>query len=130
MPRRLQDHSAAKLLYGMESAQLTPAQQKRLEIFHLKGLRKILKIKTTFVDRTKSHAEVYRLANEKIKEHCPERKKPKTIIPFSHAYKNAKTKRIAKIFKLDRQHPVRFATFKTTTSTPTNTLQPWDPPNK
>ena len=39
----------AKLLYGIESAQLTPSQQRRIKVFQLKGLRKILKTETTYV---------------------------------------------------------------------------------
>ena len=46
----------AKLLYGIESAQLTPSLQRRIEVFQLKGLRKILKmtvIKASVVAKVK-----------------------------------------------------------------------------
>eukprot|EP00959_Pyramimonas_sp_CCMP1952_P333556 6985006-Pyramimonas_sp.AAC.1 len=38
----------SKLLYGLETTQLTPGQTQRLDGFQLKGLRKILGIPTTF----------------------------------------------------------------------------------
>ena len=55
-----------KLLYGIDSAQLTPSHQRRIEVFQLKGLRKILKMTTIYVERNNSNAEVFRKANEKI----------------------------------------------------------------
>jgi len=38
----------SKLMYGLESAQLNPADLKQLDVFHLKGLRKILALHTTW----------------------------------------------------------------------------------
>lgn len=47
-----------KLLYGIESAQLTGAQMQKLKTVQLKGLRQILNIKTTFIDRANTNAKV------------------------------------------------------------------------
>ena len=58
----------SKLLYGIDSAQLTTSNQRRIEVFQLKGLRKTLKMTTTYVDRHNSNAEVFRRANELIKK--------------------------------------------------------------
>ena len=38
----------SKLMYGLESAQLNPAELKQLDVIHLKGLRKILGLQTTW----------------------------------------------------------------------------------
>ena len=40
----------AKLLYGLESAQLNDSLLKWINAFHLRGLRQILKIPTTYVE--------------------------------------------------------------------------------
>ena len=53
-----------KLLYGLESAQLNESAKKKLDTFQLKGLRNILKLKTTFIDRSNTNEEVFRRANE------------------------------------------------------------------
>ncbi len=50
----------AKLLYGLESAKLGEPELKRLDIFHLKAMRKILGLTTTYVDRNNSNAFIYR----------------------------------------------------------------------
>ena len=44
-----------KLLYGMESLHLTGSQIKRFDAFFYKGLRKILGVPRTFIDRTFSN---------------------------------------------------------------------------
>ena len=38
----------SRLLYGLESLEITKAQMSRLEAFQFKGLRKILKMETTY----------------------------------------------------------------------------------
>ena len=57
----------SKLMYGLESAQLTESSRQRLDTFQLKGLRQILKITTTYVDRQHSNAYVYARANEQLR---------------------------------------------------------------
>ena len=56
----------SKLLYGLESAQLLPPVQKKLEIFQLKVLRKMLKMETTYINRASTNETIYRKVNEKI----------------------------------------------------------------
>ena len=63
---------SAKLLYGLDSAQLSTAQQNKLEIFHLKGLRKILRMKTTYVDRSNTNRHIIDQANSKIHQQTEE----------------------------------------------------------
>jgi hypothetical protein len=52
-----------KLLYGLETVELTKNQHSKLNAFHLRGLRKILKMKTTYIDRTCTNEEVFKRAN-------------------------------------------------------------------
>jgi hypothetical protein len=52
----------SKLTYGLETIEPTEGALKTLNAFHLKGLRKILNMKTTFVDRANTNEAVYRKA--------------------------------------------------------------------
>ena len=45
----------SKLLYGLESAPMNEYTKKELDTFQLKGLRKILGIKTTFIDKSQNN---------------------------------------------------------------------------
>ena len=56
----------SKLMYGLESVVLNDTQARRLDTFQLKGLRKILKIDTTYVDRAFSNAYVYDKASQAL----------------------------------------------------------------
>ena len=49
-----------KLLYGMDSAQLGEHEQKRINVMQLKISRKILGIKTTFIDRENNNIKVWK----------------------------------------------------------------------
>ena len=52
--------------FGLESAELQATAMRALDVFHLKCLRKIIKLKTTFVDRTNTNQEVLRRTNEQF----------------------------------------------------------------
>ena len=49
-----------KSLYGLESAPLNEYTKHELDIFQLKGIRKILGIKTTFIDRSQDTKRIYK----------------------------------------------------------------------
>ena len=119
----------AELLYGLDSAQLTPSQQKRIEVFQLKGLRKILNMKTTYVERNNTNAEVFRKANELIQNQTEAGKTPKRIKEFVKAYKNSRMKRLTRIFQMSTDHPVRHITFANNHPNP-NLISPWIPPDR
>ena len=55
-----------KLLYGLETVHLTQAMQKRVNAFQLRGLRKILGMTTTFVNRANTNEKVIQKANEEL----------------------------------------------------------------
>ena len=54
----------SKLAYGLETLQYTDAVGKMLDTFQQRGLRKILGILPTYIDRTNTNEEVFRLANK------------------------------------------------------------------
>ena len=56
----------SKLIYGLESIQLNETALKHMNVFQLKGLRKIMGMKTTFVNRANSNEEVFRRAEIKL----------------------------------------------------------------
>ena len=56
----------AKLLYGMESLQMRTTSKRRSDIFQLKGLRKILRMKTTYGNRNNTNEKVIQTANDKL----------------------------------------------------------------
>ena len=90
----------SKVLYGMESAQINEPDLKRLETFQLKALRKVLKLKTTFVDRNNTNTKVYQEANKKlaeVPENIKRKHKIKEITTFKQAYRKARRKRMEKI---------------------------------
>eukprot|EP00959_Pyramimonas_sp_CCMP1952_P362387 7589644-Pyramimonas_sp.AAC.1 len=54
----------SKLIYGLESVQVNVALKKKIDAFQLKGLRQILKLQTTYVNRANTNEFVFRRANE------------------------------------------------------------------
>ena len=117
----------SKLLYGIDSAQLTTSNQRKIKVFQLKGLRKILKMTTSFVERHNSNAEVFRRANETLRHETPPGKTPKIIKPFVTCYLNSRMKRLARIHKMPKEHPVRHITIG---PDPENNCVPWNPSNR
>ena len=69
----------SKLLYGLETVELSPALLTKLETFQIKGLRKILHMKPPFIDRRNSNAEVYR----RTREACESRYSPASSLVWN-----------------------------------------------
>ena len=85
----------SKVLYGIDSAQLNEPELKRLDTFQLKIFRKILKMKTTYVERRNTNKEVLRRVQEQV-----EREKPRAKIKsFRESYRKSKQKRLARAIK-------------------------------
>ena len=79
-----------------ESAQINDAQKKKLDVFQLKGFRKMVNMKTTFTDRNNTNELVYQIANEEVnklnqpsRDHPnPKQPKPKQIVKLSEYYES------------------------------------------
>ena len=56
----------SKVLYGLETLEPTESAGRLLNTFQLKGLRKILKLHTTYIQRHNTNEYVYRRANETL----------------------------------------------------------------
>ena len=83
----------SKLIYGLESVQINDSLKRKLDAFQLKGIRQILQLKTTYVDRANSNEVVFRKANEAVKTYEVRRthiedkfRSKKCIIPMSEYY--------------------------------------------
>ena len=48
-----------KLFYGLETLVLLPSHKQQMDAFYLRGLRQIMRMKTTFIDRTNTNRRVY-----------------------------------------------------------------------
>ena len=68
--------AGAKILYGLESLQLTEADYRRLDAFQQRGLRRCLGIPPTFIDRTATNKTVL-LAAEQASERKGEKQNSK-----------------------------------------------------
>jgi hypothetical protein len=99
----------SKLLYGLESAQLTEAAKKRLDTFHLKGLGKILGMTTTYIDRANSNAQVYAKAAEQANQARTGPLKP--VLPISQVFENNKIRLLVKTILKDQNDPQKAITF-------------------
>ena len=113
---------SSKLTYGLESLQLNQEHQRRLDAFQLKGLRQILKITTTYINREHTNEYVYKRASEAISHREPKTKKrkrhkrntgkQKSVIPVSQAIQLRAVKLLGHTIREPQDEPTRQATFK------------------
>ena len=99
-----------KIMYGIDSAQLNEGELKKLDQFQLKGLRKILKLNTTYINRENTNKEIIERANRETQNTAHPHKK---VIPFRQTYLSGKMKRLKRL--LDNQNEDTFTiTYKNT----------------
>ena len=95
----------SKLLYSLEALQDT---------FQLKGLRQVLKMSTTYIDRTNTNqAEVYKRTNLEMGEG-----EDGIILPLSDILRDKRRKLLGHIIRKPRDHPQHQATFAARTLLP------------
>ena len=78
----------SKIFYTLDTLELTEGQQKQLDTIYFRGLRRILKKKSTFIERYWSNERLLRLANVMSGKTAPGAKKH---ISFSNYYKRQRT---------------------------------------
>ena len=99
-----------KLIYGLESMQLTQATAQKLDTFHLKGLRVMLKMETTFVNRENNNELVYARATQALRaESTPGA--ARSVEKLSVSYEKAKIRLFAKILTAQGGDPLSTVTF-------------------
>jgi len=105
--------SPSKLIYGLESVQVNDSLKHKIDAFQLKGLRQILKLQTTYVNRANSNEHVFRVANDSINTWDARRReggegfKPeKRIIPISEYYEQQRRKLIIAVLRSPQTDPI------------------------
>ena len=99
----------SRLLYGLQTLEIPDAQMSRLESVHFKGLRQILRMEPTFVNRAITNTEVLRRANLAIRA----RNNPNSAV--CRIRDTLIKQRIAltgHILRQDHSHPLRNVSFR------------------
>lgn len=101
----------SKLMYGIETLALTESHKRNLDTCHLNGLRQILKIPTTVVDRKYTSEYVFEqaiiennLQNRDINKH-------KDIKQLSTIYEERRIKLLQRVLRQHHQHPMANVSF-------------------
>ena len=109
----------SKLLYGLETLELTQGAAQLLNKFQLKGLRKILNLQTTYVQRENTNELVYSTANEAL--NAPTAGPFRKVKPMTEKLEERKLKLLGHVLRRERQHPQHQVTFSTTSAMPRET---------
>ena len=108
----------SKLLYGLESAPLNESTKHELDIFQLKGIRKILGIKTTFIDRSQDTKKIYKQVQSHIDKNTETGHPIRQFKTMSQTYEERKTQLLNSIITSPEGTPTKVITFKPNTLTP------------
>jgi hypothetical protein len=108
----------SKLVYGFETATMNDNAKKRIDAFQLKGLRQILKLKTTFIDRTNTNVRVFELANKAINEGTKHNNKKRKIKSFSAYLEEETTGLFGHVLRAPDADPIRDICFLQNSATP------------
>ena len=99
----------SKLLYGLETVHLTEALLKKIDAFQMQCVRKILKIPTTFIDKTNSNRVVLEKRTELLYPNQGDQRKFKL---FSQSYQDRKTKLLGHVVRAVDDDPLRQVSFQ------------------
>ena len=105
----------SKLVYGLDVVHLPKAVCNKLDSFQLKGLRKILRLDTTFINRANTNKRVFELANS-IKN--PEGRLNKDIRSFSSYVQSKQQAHVKHLVRAPNSDPIRQATLEPSTACP------------
>ena len=102
----------AKVLYGLESLHMTPAVLRRLDTFHLRGLRQILRITTTFIDRSHTNEYVYARAAEAVAASSTAPSGDNAVRPLSELHSRARVALLGHLLRVGCADPLRSCAFQ------------------
>ena len=106
----------SKLLYGLETSQLTNKCIKRIDAFQIRGLRKILNMKHTYWDRTATNKRILQEATKvTFKTGTPEqvrRNQNREVKPFSVTWQERRQKLMGHIIRTSEEDPLRQVVLK------------------
>ena len=98
----------AKLLYGLETVHLTKAMLNKIDTFQIRGLRKILNLPSTFIDRRFTNRYVLRRASDLMSTHGNH----ENNLLCSHCYNERRAKLLGHIARTTQQDPLRQISFQ------------------
>lgn len=103
----------------MKTLEPTESASKLLNTFQLRGLRKILRLHTTYIQRRNTNEYVYQRANEIVNGAIdgPTRK----IKPLTEILEERKLRLLGHVLRRERQHPLHQTTCSTTSAVPRET---------
>ena len=116
----------SKLIYGLETIEPTAGVSNMLDTFQLKGLRKILEMKTTFIDRANTNQKVYQCAQnllntknltKKAHNQKPESWLARQVRPLTMVLEEKKLNMLGHVIRRDFSHPLQQVTFDTAANT-------------
>ena len=92
--------AGAKILYGLESLQLSPADLKRLDAFQQTGLRRILGYLPTHLDRTATNQKALEHARSETMKRKPSSDRNRQLETFSTTIKRRAVSLLGHIIRL------------------------------
>ena len=95
-----------RIFYTLETLEITHSQQKNLDTLYYRGLRRILKKPSTFIDRYWTHERLLRLANQTTRQIRHDRPRH---IPFSQYYHNRRLQLLGHLLRANRYNLCRQA---------------------
>ena len=108
----------SKLLYGLETVHLTKSMIKKLNAFQLRGIRKILQIPTTYIDRSNTNSNVFQLANDAIRSSS--RIPPLPIKSFSEILWEKRYSLMSHVIRANHNDPLRMMSYQQHSANPIN----------
>ena len=107
---------------GLETLEPTQGAAQLLNTFQLKGLGKILNLRTTYVQRENTNELVYSTANEANETlNAPTAGPFRKVKPMTEKLEEKKLKLLGHVLRRERQHPQHQVTFSTTSAMPRET---------
>ena len=96
----------SRVFYTLETLELTPGQQRTLDTLYFRGLRKILKKRSTFIDRYWTHERLINLAIQHQRRAAPNMIKH---VSFSNYYKLKRRKLLGHLLRAPPHNLMRLA---------------------
>ena len=96
----------ARVFYTLETLELTPGQQRTLDTLYFRGLRKILRKRSTFIDRYWTHERLLILANQHQRRVAPNMLKHTS---FSNHYRIRRRKFLGHLLRAPPNNLARLA---------------------
>ena len=99
----------SKLLYGLETIQLTGAMLKKIDAFQIRCLKRILRIPSTFTDRQNPNRVVLQRCTEILYQNQGDQREFEL---FSRSYHRRKSRSLGHVLRSRDEDPMRQVSFQ------------------